>query len=110
METEEQRERILNGNIWKILIDFSWPAVAAMFLLGANNVVDGSFVGHFAEQEALAGISIALPAVIILVGFGLLIGTGAGSLLSIAIGAEDTGIRQKLLGTVNILVILSSIL
>lgn len=110
METEEQRERILNGNIWKILIDFSWPAVLAMFLLGANNVLDGIFVGHFAEQEALAGISIALPAVIILVGFGLLIGTGAGSLLSIAIGAEDTGIRQKLLGTVNILVILSSII
>ena len=38
METEEQRERILQGNPWKILIDFSWPAVAAMFLLGANNV------------------------------------------------------------------------
>ncbi len=108
METAEQRERILTGNPWRILIDFSWPAVAAMFLLGANNVLDGIFVGHFAEQGALAGISIALPAVIALVGFGLLIGTGAGALLSIAIGAEDTGIRQKLLGNVNALSILAS--
>ena len=108
METEQQRQQILNGNPWKILIDFSWPAVLAMFLLGANNVLDGIFVGHFAQAGALAGISIALPAVIILVGFGLLIGTGSGSLLSIAIGAEDTGIRQKLFGNVNALVILAS--
>ena len=59
METEGQRERILNGKPWKILIDFSWPAVAAMFLLGANNVLDGLFVGHFAEAGGLAGRSIA---------------------------------------------------
>lgn len=110
METEEQKARILNDNVWKILIDFSWPAVLAMFLLGANNVLDGTFVGHFAEQGALAGISIALPAVILLVGFGLLIGTGAGSLLSISIGADDTGMRYKLLGMVNTLVLLSSVL
>ena len=108
METEKQKEQVLNENPWKILIDFSWPAVAAMFLLGANNVVDGSFVGHFAEPGALAGVSIALPAVIAIVGFGLLIGTGAGSLLSIAIGAEDGSVRQKLLGNVNTLSIISS--
>lgn len=108
METEGQRERILNGKPWKILIDFSWPAVAAMFLLGANNVLDGIFVGHFAEAGGLAGISIALPAVIALVGFGLLIGTGAGALLSISIGANDIDIRQKLLGNVNTLSLLAS--
>ena len=43
METEKQRAQILNDNLWKILIDFSWPAVIAMFLLGANNVLDGIF-------------------------------------------------------------------
>ena len=95
METEKQRTQILNDNLWKILIDFSWPAVIAMFLLGANNVLDGIFVGRFAEEGSLAGISIALPPVIALTGFGLLIGTGAGSLLSIAIGAEDTDIRRR---------------
>ena len=38
METEKQRAQILNDNLWKILIDFSWPAVIAMFLLGASSV------------------------------------------------------------------------
>lgn len=108
METEKQRAQILNDNLWKILIDFSWPAVIAMFLLGANNVLDGIFVGRFAEEGSLAGISIALPPVIALTGFGLLIGTGAGSLLSIAIGAEDTDIRRRLLGNVNALVLIAS--
>ena len=108
METEKQRAQILNDNLWKILIDFSWPAVIAMFLLGANNVLDGIFVGRFAEEGSLAGISIALPPVIALTGFGLLIGTGAGSLLSIAIGAEDTDIRRRLLGNANALVLIAS--
>ena len=108
METEKQRTQILNDNLWKILIDFSWPAVIAMFLLGANNVLDGIFVGRFAEEGSLAGISIALPPVIALTGFGLLIGTGAGSLLSIAIGAEDTDIRRRLLGNTNALVLIAS--
>jgi len=108
METEKQRTQILNDNLWKILIDFSWPAVIAMFLLGANNVLDGIFVGRFAEEGSLAGISIALPPVIALTGFGLLIGTGAGSLLSIAIGAEDTDIRRRLLGNANALVLIAS--
>ena len=108
METEKQRAQILNDNLWKILIDFSWPAVIAMFLLGANNVLDGIFVGRFAEEGSLAGISIALPPVIAFTGFGLLIGTGAGSLLSIAIGAEDTNIRRRLLGNVNALVLIAS--
>jgi len=108
METEKQRTQILNDNLWKILIDFSWPAVIAMFLLGANNVLDGIFVGRFAEEGSLAGISIALPPVIALTGFGLLIGTGAGSLLSIAIGAEDTDIRRRLLGNANALILIAS--
>ena len=108
METEKQRIQILNDNLWKIIIDFSWPAVIAMFLLGANNVLDGIFVGRFAEEGSLAGISIALPPVIALTGFGLLIGTGAGALLSIAIGAEDTDIRRRLLGNANALILIAS--
>ena len=89
MENEKQKEFILNGNLWKVIFDLSWPAVIAMILLGANNVLDGIFVGHFAEEGAFAGISVALPPIITIIGLGILIGSGAGTLLSIAIGAED---------------------
>ena len=33
MENEKQKEFILNGNLWKVIFDLSWPAVIAMILL-----------------------------------------------------------------------------
>ena len=95
MENEKQKEFILNGNLWKVIFNLSWPAVIAMILLAANNVLDGIFVGHFAEEGAFAGISVAMPPIITIIGLGILIGSGAGTLLSIAIGAEDKNIQKR---------------
>ena len=110
MENEKQKEFILNGNLWKVIFDLSWPAVIAMILLGANNVLDGIFVGHFAEEGAFAGISVALPPIITIIGLGILIGSGAGTLSSIAIGAEDKNIQKKILGNVNFLTLIISVI
>ena len=110
MENEKQKEFILNGNLWKVIFNLSWPAVIAMILLAANNVLDGIFVGHFAEEGAFAGISVAMPPIIIIIGLGILIGSGAGTLLSIAIGAENKDIQKKILGNVNFLTLVISVI
>ncbi|MGI5172633.1 MATE family efflux transporter [Treponema sp. OMZ 840] len=110
MENEKQKEFILKGDLWKVIFDLSWPAVIAMVLLGANNVLDGIFVGHFAEEGALAGISVALPPVIIIIGLGILIGSGAGTLLSISIGAEDKEAQKRIPGNVNFLTLAVSLI
>ncbi|UTC75393.1 polysaccharide biosynthesis C-terminal domain-containing protein [Treponema sp. OMZ 792] len=110
MENEKQKEFILNGNLWKVIFDLSWPAVIAMILLGANNVLDGIFVGHFAEEGAFAGISVALPPVITIIGLGILVGSGAGTLSSIAIGAEDKKVQKNILGNVNFLTLIISVI
>ena len=71
MNDEKQKQRILNGGLWKLIFDFSWPAVAAMSLLGANNVLDGIFVGRLVGPEALSGISVVLPPLLALIGYAL---------------------------------------
>ena len=109
MESEKQKEFILTGNLWHVIFNLSWPAVISMILLGANSVLDGIFVGHFAEEGGLAGISITLPPVITIIGLGILVGSGAGTLLSIAIGAEDKTMQKKILGNINLLTLLLSI-
>ena len=110
MENEKQKEFILNGNLWKVIFNLSWPAVIAMILLAANNVLDGIFVGHFAEEGAFAGISVAMPPIITIIGLGILIGSGAGTLLSIAIGAENKDIQKRILGNVNFLTLVISVI
>lgn len=111
MDKEQQKEFILNGNLWKVLFDLSWPAVAAMVLYGMNNMLDAVFVGRFAEnaKAAVAGISLAYPLTMIALGLGSLIGTGAGSLLSIVLGAKDEETQKKLIGNVHYLTIIISI-
>ncbi|MGP1593760.1 MAG: MATE family efflux transporter [Treponema sp.] len=108
MKNDQQKEFILNGNLWHVIITLSWPAVLSMLLLGANTLLDGIFVGRFAEMEALAGISVALPPIITIIGLGVLIGTGAGTLMSISIGAEDKKTQNTILANVNFLTLVFS--
>ena len=90
MDKEQQKDFILHGNLWKVIFDLSWPAIIAMVLIGANNMFDAIFVGHFAEnaKAAVAGFSLAYSLTMIALGLGSLIGVGAGSLLSIVLGAK----------------------
>lgn len=86
-----------------MMADLSLPAVVAMVLYGMNSVLDALFVGRFVGETALAGVSVAYPLSQISVGFGSLIGTGAGAVLSIALGARDKNTQDKLLGNVNLI-------
>ena len=105
-EKEKQKHFILNENLWKVMTDLSWPAIVAMVLYGMNSVLDAFFVGRFVGETALAGVSVAYPLSQISVAFGSLIGVGAGSVLSIALGAKDRKTQQRLMGNVNLLSII----
>lgn len=104
-----EKEMILNDNLWKIMIKLAWPAVIAMVLYGLNTVFDAIFVGRFVSEDALAGVSIAYPLTQIVIGFGSLIGVGAGSALSIAIGSNDHEKQRKLLGNSNYMALISCV-
>jgi len=102
-QKEKQKQFILTGNMWKIMVNLSWPAIIAMVLYGLNSVLDAVFVGQFVGEAALAGVSVAYPLSQISVAFGSLIGVGAGSILSIALGSQDKKTQKRLLGNVNLM-------
>lgn len=103
MEKDKQKNMMLNDNIWHVMLKLSWPAVIAMVLYGLNTVFDAIFVGRFVGETALAGISLAYPLSQISLGFGSLVGVGAGTALSIALGANDYVTQKKILGVLNYL-------
>lgn len=110
LDNNKQKEMILKDNLWSVMIKLSWPAVVAMVLYGLNTVFDAFFVGRFVGQSALAGVSLAYPLTQLSLGVGSLIGVGAGSALSIAIGANDSKTQKRLLGNANYLAIVSGII
>ncbi len=101
MQKDKQKIMILNDNLWQVMFKLSWPAVVAMVLHGLNSVFDAVFVGRFVGETAFAGLSLAYPLSMLFLGLGSLIGVGAGSALSIALGANDYDTQRKLLGNVN---------
>jgi putative MATE family efflux protein len=108
MNKNKQKEMILNDNLWRVMFRLSWPAIIAMVLYGLNTVFDAIFVGRFVGETALAGVSLAYPLSQITLGIGSLIGVGAGSALSIALGANDQETQKRLLGNANYLTILTT--
>ncbi|MCT4598360.1 MAG: MATE family efflux transporter [Vallitalea sp.] len=110
LDKNKQKQMILNDNLWSVMLKLSWPAVVAMVLYGLNTVFDAIFVGRFVGESALAGVSLAYPLTQLSLGVGSLIGVGAGSALSIAIGAEDIKTQKRLLGNANYLSIVTGII
>ncbi|MDF2922812.1 MAG: multi antimicrobial extrusion protein MatE [Paenibacillaceae bacterium] len=109
LHKEKQKQFILNGNLWKVMVDLSWPAIVAMVLYGMNAMLDGFFVGRYVGETALAGVSVVYPLSQISVALGSLIGVGAGSVLSIAIGARNKQVQERLLGNVNFLSVIAAL-
>lgn len=105
-----EQQFILNGDLWKIMIRLSWPAIIAMVLYGLNSVIAAVFVGRYIVETALAGVSVAYPLTQISTGIGSLIGVGAGAVLSIAIGGKDKAKQVRLLGHVNSLSLVSTVI
>ncbi|QRN86705.1 MATE family efflux transporter [Clostridia bacterium] len=75
--------------IGKLLAKYSIPAVIAMLVNAVYNVVDRIFIGQYAGESALAGLTIAFPVMMIMFAFASLIGIGGSTLISIRLGEKD---------------------
>lgn len=103
MDKDAQKRMILDEGLWKVMVKVSWPAVVAMVLYGLNSVLDAVFVGWFVGEAALAGVSVSYPLAQLGISLGSLVGVGGGAALSIALGAGDLRIQERLVGNVNAL-------
>ncbi|MCY4780046.1 MATE family efflux transporter [Sphingobacterium sp. UT-1RO-CII-1] len=107
---EQQRTIILTKPLPTVMWQLSWPAVVAMVLYGLNNFLDGVFVGHLINNNALAAVGIAYPLAQFSQGLGTLIGTGMGAAISIWLGANNQEKLNKSFGNINYLTLLFSVL
>jgi putative MATE family efflux protein len=71
----------------KLLLKFSLPTVAIMLVNGLYNFVDRIFIGQGMGTQALAAVTAGFPMMLVAEGIGALFSAGAGTLISIAMGA-----------------------
>lgn len=97
-------------NVPRLMLKFFIPAFIGVFLNALYNIVDRIFIGQGVGSMALSGISVTFPVMLIVMGFGMLIGIGAGVLVSINLGKHDMKKAEQVLGSSFLLMLLVSIL
>lgn len=86
---EKQKKQILSENLRVLLFKFSIPTVTGMLIIALYSFVDAIFVGKVIGSNAIAGLTIIIPVIILIVAIGLLTGVGAASIVSRSLGKGD---------------------
>ncbi|MDR1583240.1 MAG: MATE family efflux transporter [Prevotellaceae bacterium] len=101
-----------DGNIRKLLIEYSAPAIVAMTAASLYNMTDSIFIGHGVEPGhlAIAGLTVTFPFMNLTAAFGSLVGIGASTLISIKLGQKDHDSANRVLGNTLVLNLVTGIL
>ncbi|MDP3433259.1 MAG: MATE family efflux transporter, partial [Bacteroidota bacterium] len=105
----EKTKELAELNIARLMLKFFIPAFIGVFVNALYNIVDRVFIGQGVGSMALSGISVIFPVMLIVMGFGMLIGIGAGVLVSINMGKRDMDRAEKVLGSSFLLMLLISV-
>ncbi|MDO8927763.1 MAG: MATE family efflux transporter [Bacteroidota bacterium] len=105
----EKTRELAELNIARLMLKFFIPAFIGVFVNALYNIVDRIFIGQGVGSMALSGISVIFPVMLIVMGFGMLIGIGAGVLVSINMGKRNMDKAEKVLGSSFLLMLLISV-
>ncbi|MDR0760694.1 MAG: MATE family efflux transporter [Treponema sp.] len=102
----DKTDRIGTERIGKLLVEFSVPAIIGMFVNAIYNIVDRIYVGQGVNPLGIAGITVAMPLMMVIQASSMLIGIGANSLFSIRLGQGRRNEVEKIMGHALTLLIL----
>lgn len=96
--SEKNLEELATGSTGRLLLKYSWPALVAMTLNALYCVVDRVFIGQGCGVDAMAGLTLSMPVMMLFGAFGVFIGAGHAAVLSIKLGEGDRTACEKLVG------------
>lgn len=106
----DREKKLGEQKISKLLIEFSIPAITGMIVMSLYNIIDRIFIGNGIGSLGIAGITIGFPIMLLMFAFGMLIGIGATSLISIKLGEGKKDEAEKIMGNAVTMLIIISVL
>ena len=95
----ERRLRDMAGMpVGRLLLKYGWPSMVAMAANAFYSIVDRMYIGQGCGADAIAALALTFPLMIGLGAFGVFVGAGHASLISIKLGEGDRTACEKLLG------------
>ncbi len=88
---DEKTKRLFSQEkMGKLIFIMSFPVIIAIMISAVYNVVDTIFIGRRVGELGIAGISIGFSIQLMINSLGILVGLGGSSVISRALGANDT--------------------
>ena len=109
-ENRSRAERLGSEPITRLLIKFSVPAMVGMIVNALYNIVDRIFIGRGVDSVAIGGIFVGMPLMLIFMGFGMLIGIGGNTLVSIRLGEGNKEEADKIANNSLLLLFIAGII
>ena len=109
MTAQTRSTMLANETVGKLLFKLSLPAIVAMLVTALYNVVDTIFVGHAVGTVGIAGLSVAFPIQMLVMGTAQTFGIGGASLISRHMGAGDAEGSGRTFGNMLVLAVLTGI-
>ena len=108
----DQNERLARESIPRLLLRLSLPAVTAQVINVLYNIVDRMYIGRIAVigTDALTGVGITFPIIMIISAFASLIGIGGAPFTSIKLGQKDSEGAERILGNCTTLLVTVSVI
>lgn len=99
-----QSDRILelrDAPIGRLLWKYALPAIVGSTVSALYNIITRYFIGNadYLNDDAMSAMGLALPIMTIIAAFGMLVGAGAGSRISIFLGNNEFDKAERVIGT-----------
>lgn len=108
MSVSTATNKLSTEKIGKLIWQYSIPSIVGMIVMSLYNIVDRIFIGQGVGALAISGLALTFPFMILLMAFGMLIGAGSASRISITLGENNIEKAEKILGNALTLTILIS--
>lgn len=96
--TSEITKRLEYEKVSSLLLHYAIPAVVGTMVNALYNIVDRIFIGQGVGPLAMAGLTLTFPFLLFLQAFGMLVGAGAATRVSIHLGRKANDMAEKVLG------------
>lgn len=110
MHDNESLNRLDKAPIGKLLWEYSLPAVVGIMVMSIYNVIDRIFIGHGVGPDAIAGLAITFPVMNVSTAFGVLIGAGASTRMSIVLGQRNQAMARLILGNSFVMTVVLAVI
>jgi putative MATE family efflux protein len=101
-------DRLGSEGVGSLLFRLSVPSIVGMTALATYNLVDAIFIGRFVGPLGLAGLTVVFPVQMLVNGLGIMLGIGGSSVVSRALGAQDSERAEQCLGNLLSFCLLAS--